>query len=623
MTAIKDQRQFAGHGMTTLRFVAIGLVLMSGCAGSQLDNRSPFVTVHELQRHVHFLASDSLGGRKAGERGNEIAAQYIANEFASYGLKPAGDNGSYLQHFPIVTGVSAGPNNSVNVSARAWTSSFVIDRDFRTLSISPDTTITAGLSFVGYGIESDSSRYNDYAGIDVKGKIVLALRFTPDFGSRDSKFDGWEYAYRKAYAAREHGAVGMILVTGPADEGPTPRLMPLQLERQQRSVGIPVVHLMTQHVDSILHRAGVSKDLRSIQQSIYDSKAPASFEIPGVTVQLQTQLITQSTQTANVLAFLEGSDAGLKNDVIVIGAHFDHLGLGGQGSGSLAPDTVAIHHGADDNASGTAGLLEAAQYFAAQTPRPKRGILFAGFTAEEMGLLGSAHYVSDPPMPLERTIAMINMDMIGRMRDSVLVVEGMGTSPIWDSITTTARRDLPLKITFKPDGFGPSDHASFYGKNIPVLFFFTNLHADYHRPSDTWEKINYAGEKTVVEYVTRIVGDVANRETPPAFTQVVASGPHGMGTGDRRGPRVSLGIVPDYADDGTGLKLSGTRPGSAAEKAGLKGGDVIIRFSGKDVKNIYDFMYALDEHKPGDEVEIIVKRDAGEVTLNATLEGRN
>lgn len=295
----------------------------------------------------------------------------------------------------------------------------------------------------------------------------------------------------------------------------------------------------------------------------------------------------------------------------------DHLGMGGKGS--LSPDTVAVHHGADDNASGTAGLLEVAQYLASQKSHLRRSVLFASFSGEELGLLGSDYYVKHPEYPLDHTDAMLNMDMIGRLTDSQLVVEGMGTSPQWQELVSKHNSDS-LHLKFKPDGFGPSDHSSFYAKDIPVMFFFTNLHADYHRPSDTWDKINYTGEQKVASLVSRIALDVANQDTKPAFTKAAASSM--APAGDRQGVRVSLGVVPDYAEDVVGMKISGTRPGSAAEKAGLKGGDIIISFGGKSIKNIYDFTYLLSDYKPGDEVAIVVKRGSEEVTLKATLEAR-
>ncbi|MBI4811328.1 MAG: M28 family peptidase [Ignavibacteriales bacterium] len=336
----------------------------------------------------------------------------------------------------------------------------------------------------------------------------------------------------------------------------------------------------------------------------------------GSVISVRTEIEKITARSANVVGLIPGTDSSLNKEYLIIGAHFDHIGMGGEGSGSLKPDTLAPHHGADDNASGTAGLLELAQYFSAQRHMLKRSLLFIAFTGEELGVLGSDYYVKHPFMTLDKTIAMINMDMIGRMKDSILVVEGMGTSPKFEEIVKRHNIDS-LTLRLKPDGFGPSDQASFYKKDIPVIFFFTNLHSDYHKPSDTWDKINYSGEDKVVRLAARVISDLARDDQRPVFTKA-ASTPMGMG-GDRQGARVSLGIIPDFAGDTPGMKISGTRPGSPAEKAGLKADDIIIKFGGKEVKNIYDFTYLLGQFKPGDEVEISVKRGSEEITLKATL----
>lgn len=291
--------------------------------------------------------------------------------------------------------------------------------------------------------------------------------------------------------------------------------------------------------------------------------------------------------------------------------------MGGQGS--LVPDTVAIHPGADDNGSGTAGLLELAEYFSAHRQELKRTIVFTSFTGEEEGLLGSAFYVNHPLFPLDSTVAMINMDMIGRLRDSSLLIDGMGTSPGWEKIVRDENRDSLFHLKLRPDGVGPSDHSSFYLKNIPIMFFFTNIHGDYHRPTDTWDKINYVGEQAIVQYVARIAFDLINLPSRPQFTKAATTA---MSGDERMEVRVSLGIVPDFAEDAPGLKITGTRPNSAAEKAGLKAGDIIVKFGADDVKNIYDFTHDLGKYKPGDRVTIIVKRNGADVTLEATLEAR-
>ena len=407
----------------------------------------------------------------------------------------------------------------------------------------------------------------------------------------------------------------MIVMTGLADD-PDAKVIKMTFDRGFGTSGIAAVSISAKLFDNILRTMG--KDLKKIQDGINASKKPNSFELPNVTITMKTELQRVHAETRNIVAYLPGNDPALKDQIVILGAHMDHLGYGGEGSGSLKPDTNAIHPGADDNASGTAGLMEAAQYFASRKSDLKRTMLFLSFSGEELGLLGSDYYVKNPLRPLANSVAMLNMDMIGRLKDSVLVVEGMGTSPQWEAIAKKENADSTFKLKLKPDGFGPSDHASFYGKDIPVIFFFTNLHDDYHRPSDTWDKINYPGEEKVIEYVTRIAMNIDTMSAKPAFTKMAMP----TGSNERGEVHVSLGVIPDFAEDVVGLKITGARAGSAAEAAGLKANDIIIKFGGSDVKNIYYFTYLLGKYKPGDVVEIVVKRGTDEVKLTAKLKGR-
>jgi aminopeptidase YwaD len=590
------------------------LILIVGCAPKQSEFVSSDITAQELRQHIKYLASDELRGRKAGEQGNTVAAEYIANEFRKYGVQPSGDKGSYFQHFDFLSDVKIGDHNKLTVTENGKSTTFKLNYDFRPMGFSQDTSITAQLAFVGYGISADSLHYNDYSGIDVTNKIVVMLRYSPSPEKSKDEFEKYSSIRVKAFTAREKGAAGMMLMTGPLDDEEG-KLISFSFDRNFGTSGIASLTLKWTVFDSILHLLG--KDLKTIQQEINSTKAPHSFELPNITASIQSQLIKVHSKTANVTGYLEGSDSTLKKEIIVIGAHFDHLGIGGENSGSLSPDTVAVHHGADDNASGTAALLEIAQCLSAHRQTLRRSFLFIGFSAEELGTLGSGYYVKNPIFPLNSTAAMLNMDMIGRLRDSALVVDGIGTSPKWEDIVKKENIDSSLHLKLKPDGFGPSDHASFYGKEIPVINFFTNSHEDYHRPSDTWDKINYDGEQRIAKYVMRIATDIANDSIKPIFTRSTA--PSMQPVGGRSGVRVSLGVIPDFTEDVQGFKIIGTRPGSPAEKAGLKGGDIILKFGGKDIKNIYDFTFMLGEFKPGDEVEIIVKRGNEQVNLKAKL----
>jgi Zn-dependent M28 family amino/carboxypeptidase len=326
-----------------------------------------------------------------------------------------------------------------------------------------------------------------------------------------------------------------------------------------------------------------------------------------------TDLKQDRRLTANIVGKLPGSDPILKEQAVIIGAHYDHLGR--SSDGALDPDKEGeIHNGADDNASGTSGMLELAQYFAGQSQRARRSLVFMAFSGEELGLLGSAYYVNHPTWPLEQTVAMINMDMIGRMKDSTLVVQGLGTAPQWQPLIERLHQPPQFNLSLKKEGPGPSDHSSFYQKNIPVLFFFTNQHEDYHRVTDDAEKINVKDEARILRFISELVSEIANDDSTLHFTKAESQQPA------VRGFRVAVGTVPDYAAEVEGMKLSGVRQGSPAEKAGLRGGDIIIKFGKFDIKNIYDYTYALGEFAPGENVPVIVKRGNQNVTLIVKLE---
>lgn len=603
-----------GIDMKLLNYLSILIVCVMGCSPAIKNAGNPEITQEEIKHHIQYLASPELKGRRAGEEGNILAAKYIAGQFASYGLIPLGEKNGYFQPFTFVSVIKMSTTNSLVISHGTSKKNYTLDKQFRPISFTENTTVTAPLVFVGYGItaKTDSLKYDDYESLDVKKKIVVAMRYSPG-GSGNNRYSRYQPMMDKAFTAKDHGAAGIIFLTGP--EGEEGSNLISFSSSATKSTGIAVATLLWSEMDSLVQASG--KKLTDVRQTINSTQKPESFELAGCEATLVTQTEKVYATSANIAGKLEGTDPLLKGQCVVLGAHMDHLGMGGQGS--LLPDTVAIHPGADDNASGTAGVLELAQYFSAHRQELKRTLVFISFSGEEEGLLGSDYYVNNPLFPLDSTIAMINMDMIGRLRDSTLVVEGMGTSPQWEKIVREENRDSLFHLKLKPDGFGPSDHSSFYSKNVPVMFFFTNLHGDYHRPTDTWDKINFNGEQSILQYVARISLDVLNASPRPQFTKAATTA---MSGDDRGEVRVSLGIVPDFAEDTPGLKITGTRPNSAADKAGLKGGDIIVKFGPDEIKNIYDFTHDLGKYKPGDMVKIVVRRNGQEVTLNATLEVR-
>jgi len=592
-------------------FIALALsgVFVACAEKASLNKQSKAdISADDVKYHVNYLASDALEGRLSGTLGGETAAKYIAEEFNRFGLMPVGERGSYFQRFDFIGGVKLGPKNKMTFGGA--NGALRVGENFIPTGFSDSGEISGALAFVGYGISAPQLNYDDYSAIDVKNRIVLALRYSPDPKNPHSGFQKMESLRFKTLQAREHGAKALLIVTGPQDD-PEDVLPRLRHERSGGDAGLVVAHVTRAVADAML--AGSGKTVTALQEEINSSKQPKSMLIDAQT-SFQIDVVKERREAANVAGMLEGSDPSLKEEYVVVGAHYDHLGRSGESA--MDPEKEnEIRNGADDNASGTAGLLELAQYFSAQATKPKRSLIFLAFSGEELGLLGSAKYVAEPLKPLEKTVSMINMDMIGRMEDSTLVVEGIGTSPTFREMMERFNQTYGFKLTLKKDGFGPSDHASFYGKNIPVLFFFTNLHEDYHRTSDDADKINTAGEAAVVRMVADAVTEIAGAEAAPPFTKAA---PDSMQMG--RGFSVTVGTIPDYVAEVDGVKLSGVRPGGPAEKAGLQGGDIIVKFGSFDIKNIYDYTYALGSFSPGDEVEIVAMRASRKVTVKVKLE---
>jgi aminopeptidase YwaD len=597
------------------RIETVALILIFGISFNVFAQSSKEITAGELLKHVKYLSSDKLMGRKSGSKGAEAAAQYIADEFKSYGLKPVAPNGSFFQDFEFVAGVKLGDGNSLSLEIDGVPVSATLDKDFRPLGFSSSESFAGSIVFVGYGISDTAKKYDEYAGLDVKGKAVMVLRNSPPTdSSRDfGQFNSLRY---KASKARELGARVLIVVTGPEDSD-TDDLMKLSFDNATGNAGLPAVNITRKTADLLLASAG--KNIKELQKGINQSKSPRSLELPKVFMRLKTDLKEIRETTKNVVGYLEGNDPVLKNQMIIFGAHYDHLGMGGEGSGSLKPDTVAIHHGADDNASGTSGVLELAQAFSGMKSTLKRSMLFISFTGEELGLLGSGYYANHPLLPLDRAIAMINMDMIGRLNNRTLIVYGVGTSPGFEELVKKHNKDSAFVLKLNKDGYGPSDHASFYGKQIPVFHFFTDIHSDYHRPSDTFDKLNYEGEEKIVRYIEGIAEELDQSTDRPQYVAVETPRQPGAG----RSTRVYMGTIPDFGEQVQGMKISGVREGSPAAKAGMTGGDIIIKFGKVDIKNLYDFTYALGEYKVGDEVDVIIKRGAETKTVRVKLEKRN
>ncbi len=581
---------------------------------------SPAITEDELRAHVRYLASDELEGRGSGTEGNEKAATFIADKFREYGLLPGGDNGTFRQTFDFVSALKLGNNNSLSFIVEGKQPvSLQVDTDFRPLGLSANGTVKARLIFAGYGMTVAEKQYDDYQDINVNGKIVVVLRYSPDGTDPHSEFTKHSSLRNKARLARDKGAVAMVLVTAASDQADD-ELIKLSYDHAFANSGIQVICMTRAAFERILGGTTVT----ALQDSIKATGKASTVVLPPVELEMTTDIEKVMGSTANVIGYIEGAESTLKGETVVIGAHMDHLGFGGPGSGSLMPDEAAIHNGADDNASGTAALLEIAQAMATERARPARSIVFVAFSGEELGTLGSAHYVNHPLMPMNNTIAMLNMDMVGRLNDNTLTVYGTGTSSLWTDFVKSHNRksggEEMFTIKSVADGFGPSDHAQFYSKDVPVLFFFTGTHNDYHKPSDDWDKLNYEGQERIARMVLAMGNDLARMPQRPDFVRVASSSP--TAGGDTRGFAVTLGVIPDYGETSEGMKIGGLRPNGPAEKAGLKAGDSIVRMAGKKVLNIYDYMGLLGELKVGDEVDVVVTREGKEMTFKAKMEKR-
>lgn len=570
------------------------------------------LTEDDIVRHLQVLASDSLEGRRSGEPGCAKAAAYIETEFKRIGLLPGGVNSTYRQPFDVVAASELGGKNYLKIDGR----DLPIREKWMPLSYTKTGEVKGNLVFAGFGISAPDFGYDDYAGLDVQGKIVLVMKYGPEGEDPQNRYNRFFAIRYKAMNAREHGALG-VLVSASEDTFSYDVVSRLRHDWAPGDAGILVAGIDLAAARTIVTKAG-KESLDKIAIGITHTSKPNSFELP-TEAEFSTSVKKRLTQTDNLLGYLPGGNPQVGSEVIVVGAHYDHLGRGGPES--LSPKVEGeVHHGADDNASGTAGLLELAEAFALQKQFLKRSFLFVAFSGEEEGSLGSSFFVKNPTVSLEKIVAMVNMDMIGRMEDSTIIVQGAATSPIWKELVEKANDGIGLKVKFTDDGYGPSDHSPFYAKEKPVLFFFSGTHSDYHKPSDTWDKINTFGEKLILKLAYRTVDNIQNLDARPSYVRTKKDSLRtGGGSAELR---AYLGTIPDYSEELVGVKLSGVREGSPAEKGGIKSGDVIVRFAGQEIRNIYDYTYALGAHKPGETVEIGLLREGKPVTLSVTLERR-
>ena len=563
------------------------------------------VTTGELLNEIRYLSSDSLKGRLTGSPGDSLAAGYIRNKLASYGLVPLSGDG--FQRFKVTKRIIVGKDNSLTINGISYTS----EKDYMPLAFSSNSGLESEVVFAGYGfnINTDSLKWNDYKGINVKGKWVMILRADPEPDSTRSPFIAFSGERDKALLAKDMGAAGVLMVSGPAFD-PKDAFEPLSSEGF--SVDIPVLRIKREVADIILSKSNTT--IGTLEKKLNETRKPVGFSTK-VTVNGKSDIVRETTNTRNVVMILPGEDKLLKNEYLILGAHFDHLGLGGPGSPSRAPDTIGIHHGADDNASGVSMMLELAEKFAGTKGSHKRSIICIAFTGEEEGLLGSKHFTDEPGIDLSKVNAMINMDMVGRLNETNnLQISGVGTATGLKDLVYSKSDTSVIKLTLTDEGYGPSDHSSFYGKNIPVLFYFTGAHLDYHTPSDTYEKINYKGMVKISDLIFSVAKELASSGSRLQFKE---SGPKAETVRYRRGKGVTLGIMPDFAGVvKNGLRVDAVDPGKPAALGGMKKCDIITFIEGKSVNNIYDYMFRLGQLKHGQTISVeVMRKDKKEVLL--------
>lgn len=609
---------------TTIILIAVMCFVHPLCALT--DSTSSIAP--QLREFIQYFASDELQGRAPGSAGNQKTVEFIANQFKQAGLEKL--DTSFFQGFRVLSSVQLGKNNSAtvrltqppqkngkltNIKKISWN----VSKDFIPLAFTEDSATSGQVVFLGYGISAKEIQYDEYDGIDVKGKIAVILRGAPETNNPHNKFTPFIPLRAKALLARERGAAAVIFVnslTETASGDSSDGLPRLKLDRTGNS-GILVVQATRKAIQE-LFPAG--KHLDTLEKTLLASQKPGSFVLPGVNMTVSAQLNRVERLATNVIARLPGKNPSKHGRYIIIGAHCDHLGWGEENS-LYAGKEPKIHPGADDNASGTAGMLALVQLLRQQPL--EQDVIFMAFNGEESGLLGSQYYCKYPKLPLDSCTFMLNMDMIGRLKNNALSVHGTGTSSLWNSLVDSLGALHGFTISKSADGFGPSDHASFYAKNIPVLFLFTGLHDDYHRPSDTFDKINYEGEEKVVRFAESILRTVDVQLQKPNFVKVQVNQVQRS-----TGFRVYVGTIPDYNDHPKGMKISGVREGSPAQKAGLKEGDVMVKFGSNTVKNVYDYTYALSSYKPGDSITIVFLREKTpggeleELSTQLTLESR-
>jgi Tol biopolymer transport system component len=590
------------------------------------------ITTNDLQAVVSYLASDELEGRLAGSPGGRLAGEYIAAQMKRIGLQPVATNDGFFQPYEFNAGarVLTNANHLFVTTTASAPLEFAVDRDFRPLSFSANGEAEGEVVFVGYGLSvpgKPGEGYDSYGGVNVSNKLVLVLRYVPEGVDAKrraelNRFAGLRY---KAMHARDHGAKAVLFVTGPTSPN-AGELLSMSSDSSLSGSGLPIVSLSSNVVNALL--GGSGRDLKQVQEALDQENphAEGAFALTNARVRLVTGVEHLRKPDRNVLGLLpaggSATGSGGPSEYLMVGAHYDHLGHGESGAMNRKGEEGLIHPGADDNASGVATVLELAGALAAERAKNPgafpRGVIFAAWSGEELGLIGSSWFAEHPSLPLTNIIAYLNFDMVGRLRDNKLMLQGVGSSPSWAKLIEKRNVAAGFTASLQDDPYLPSDTTALYPKGIPVLEFFTGSHEEYHRPADKPDTLNYEGMERITRFARGMLADLERTERP-SYAQVAR---RDAGSGSRENLRAYIGSIPDYAAEVQGVKLSGVRAGGPADKAGLKGGDIIVEFGGTKITSIYDYTYALDAVKIGQAVSVVVMRDGQRISLTVMPEAR-
>ncbi|MEP9410202.1 MAG: M28 family peptidase [Candidatus Brocadia sp.] len=587
---------------------------------------SPEITANDLRAQVQYLASDELEGRLTGTKGAQLAANYIADYFKGIGLKSVDDNRGYFQEFPFIAGTKIIPGkNHFQITERGTekeTIQFEVGKDFVPLAFTVNGEVEGEVVFAGYGLSvpgNEGNRYDSYEKLDVKDKIVLVLHHVPEKVDMKRHLELTRYAglRYKAMLARERGAKAFLVVIGPKipDGG---ELLPLSGDKESAGSGIIAVSVSGKIAEALFSGSGRNLETIKAGLDVEDSMTESGFDLPNVKIRISTAVEQVKEKDRNVLGVLPPYNDREDAEYIIIGAHYDHIGYGGADSLAHKGEEGQIHNGADDNASGVSVVLELAAALAADrgtNPRLfKRGVIFSLWSGEELGCLGSSYFVEHPTIALKNVIAYVNFDMVGRLSENNLIVEGTGSSGTWARLIEKYSVTAGFNLKLHSDPYLPTDATAFYQKEIPIIHFFTGVHEDYNRPTDDPETLNYEGMVRIADFARSIVLDVIRGTERPGYVKVAQSGESGR---EKVSRRTYWGTVPDFGYENTdGVKIKLVKPDSPAEKCGMKDGDIITEIAGRKVMNIYDYNYMMDSVGVGKQIEVVVSRNGKREILN-------